>query len=69
MDRGWHIVLVKLLIIVQAIGGRHGLIVVAQGKEGAWRRTIHLKIIAEFGLQLTQCEPLWVKPISIVITG
>ena len=42
MDRGRHVVLIELLIIVKTIGSRYGLIIIAQGKESTRCSAVHL---------------------------
>ena len=54
MDGGGYIVFVKLLIVVQAIGGRHSLVVIREGEEGTRGGAVHLQVVAEVCLQLTQ---------------
>ena len=53
MQRGWYLVGIQLLIIVQAVDGRHGTVVMSQGNEGAWRMMADVLLVAVVVHQLT----------------
>ena len=52
MQRGWYLVGIQLLIIVQAVDGRHGTVVMSQGNEGAWRMVTDVLLVTVFVYQL-----------------
>ena len=51
VQRCRHIVAVEFRVIVKAIGGRYGLVVIAQGNKGTRGRTVHTDVVAIFSLQ------------------
>ena len=54
VDGGGHIVLVELLVVVEAVGSGHSLIIVAEGEEGARGGAVYLQVVAELGLEALQ---------------
>ena len=54
MYGGGHIVLVELLVVVEAVGSGHSLIIVAEGEEGARGGAVYLQVVAKFSLQSTK---------------
>ena len=47
MNRGGYILAYALLIVVGTIDGWHEVVVVAEGNEGPWGDSCHLKVVAE----------------------